>query len=65
MQTLILSSKVMALLDGRFCSSTQDVIRAALPALRHRLILNFQAEAEDVIADDVINELVKDLEKRM
>jgi len=65
MQTLILASKVIALLDGRYCASTQDVIRASLPALRHRLILNFQAEAEEVVADDVINELVKDLEKTM
>lgn len=65
MQTLILASKVMALLDGRYCSSTQDVFRAALPALRHRLILNFQAEAEDIVADDVINELVRELEKRL
>ena len=65
MQSLILASKAIALLDGRFCCSTQDVARAALPALRHRLILNFQAEAEDVVTDDVINELVKDSEKRL
>jgi MoxR-like ATPase len=57
-QALILGGKVLALLDGRFNLAYDDVRRLALPALRHRLILNFEAEAEVVSADSVVKELL-------
>jgi MoxR-like ATPase len=53
-QSLILAAKVYALLDGRFNVSFEDVRRAALPSLRHRLIPSFQGEAEGVDPDNVI-----------
>ncbi len=45
-QTLALAAKVRALLDGRYNVSFEDVRRVYLPALRHRVILNFEAQAE-------------------
>lgn len=53
-QALLLGAKVLALLDGRFAVSCADVRAVARPALRHRLILNFEGQAEGVSADDII-----------
>ncbi len=55
-QALILAGKIYALLDGRYHVAKADVDRAALAALRHRLILNFEGEAEGVTAEKVIGE---------
>ena len=57
-QALILAGKVYAFLDGRFHVSTDDIRRAALPALRHRIVTGFRAEAEGVSTDDVITEIL-------
>ena len=56
-QGLILYAKILAVLDGRFNVSTADINDAACPVLRHRLILNFEGQAEHIAADDVIAEL--------
>jgi MoxR-like ATPase len=53
-QTLVLASKVRALLDGRFNVSFEDLRRVYLPTLRHRVLLNFEAQAEGVEADEVL-----------
>ena len=58
-QALILGAKVRAVVDGRFAVSFRDIQQMALPALRHRVMVNFEAEAEAVSSDDVINELVR------
>ena len=58
-QSLILGAKGHALAQGRVHVSYQDVDAVLYPALRHRLILNFQAEAEKVTADDVLAALAK------
>ena len=58
-QSLILGAKGHALARGRVHVSYQDVDAVLYPALRHRLILNFQAEAEKVAADDVLAALAK------
>ena len=55
-QALILAGKIHALLDGRYHVAKADLDRAALAALRHRLILNFEGEAEGVTADRIIEE---------
>ena len=55
-QALILAGKIYALLDGRYHVARADLDRAALAALRHRLILNFEGEAEGVTADRIIEE---------
>ncbi|WP_298814431.1 AAA family ATPase [Chloroflexus sp.] len=54
MQTLILAGKILALLDGRYNVSFGDIRLAALPALRHRVVLNFEAQADGVSADEVV-----------
>jgi MoxR-like ATPase len=59
MQALILAGKIMALLDGRYNVSFADLKLAALPALRHRVILNFEAQAEGVAPDDIIRQIVE------
>ena len=53
-QALILSAKIRALLDGRFNVSYTDVEAGVMPALRHRLILNFEAEADGVTTDSIL-----------
>jgi MoxR-like ATPase len=53
-QTLVLAAKVRALLDGRFNVSFEDLRRVFLPSLRHRVLLNFEAQAEGVEPDDVL-----------
>ena len=57
-QTIVLASKVRALLEGRFNVSFEDVRRVFLPALRHRVIPNFEAQAEGVSSDSVLLELL-------
>ena len=58
-QALALAAKVRALLDGRYNVSFEDVRRVFLPALRHRIILNFEAQAEDVRPDRVLLDLLE------
>jgi MoxR-like ATPase len=53
-QALTLAAKVAALRDGRFNVSFADLRDAALPALRHRVLLNFEAEADSVTADELL-----------
>jgi MoxR-like ATPase len=55
---LILGAKANALLDGRTVPSPDDVTRVAAPVLRHRLLVNFQAEADEVTPDDMIAKLL-------
>lgn len=57
-QTLTLGAKLHALLDGRFNTSFSDVQKICLPAMRHRVLLNFEGEAEGVSTDDVLKELL-------
>ncbi len=60
-QTLLLAGKVRALTQGRFNVSLDDIQIGALPALRHRLIPNFEAEAEGVTTDHIINQVITDV----
>jgi MoxR-like ATPase len=54
MQAMILGGKVTGLLDGRYNVAFDDIQSTALPALRHRLILNFEAQAGGITADEVV-----------
>ncbi|HEY0008883.1 MAG TPA: MoxR family ATPase [Tepidisphaeraceae bacterium] len=58
-QTISLAAKVRALLDGRFHVSFQDVKDVLVPAMRHRVILNFEGEAEGVNTDTVLEKLIE------
>src|ERR1700704_4748379 len=60
-QTLILAGKVRALTQGRFNVSFDDIEAVAAPALRHRLILNFEAEAEAITTAHIIDQILKDV----
>ncbi len=59
MQAMILAGKILALLDGRYNVAFDDIRAAAVPALRHRLILNFEAQAEGITTDALIGEILK------
>ena len=61
MQAMILAGKIIALLDDRYNVAFDDVRQAALPALRHRLILNFEAQAEGVTTDEVIKVVLEEV----
>jgi MoxR-like ATPase len=57
-QSLVLAGKARALLQGRHHVSTEDVKSVALPVLRHRIVTNFNAEAEGIRSDEIIKRLV-------
>jgi MoxR-like ATPase len=58
LQSLILSAKARALLAGRPNVSFEDIRASLLPSLRHRLILNLEADAEGITAEKILNEIV-------
>jgi MoxR-like ATPase len=60
-QALVLAGRVWAMLAGRFHVGADDVRRSALPVLRHRLVLNFEAEADGVSSDDLVTKMLAEL----
>jgi MoxR-like ATPase len=58
-QALVLGAKVRALADGRYNVGLEDLRAMASPALRHRIILNFEGEAEGVDIDNLIGQIVQ------
>jgi MoxR-like ATPase len=58
LQSLVLGAKIRAILEGRFNVAFEDIREVALPALRHRIILNFEADAEGITADRVISDVL-------
>jgi MoxR-like ATPase len=58
MQAMILAGKIGALLDGRYNVAYDDIRQAATPALRHRLILTFEAQAEGVTPDAIVTAIL-------
>ncbi len=63
-QAMALASKVRALLDGRYNVSFEDVRRVLLPAMRHRIIVNFEAQAEGIQPDQVLLELLENVPEK-
>jgi MoxR-like ATPase len=59
-QAITLASKVRALLDGRFHVSFKDIKEVVIPAMRHRVILNFEGEAEGITTDMVLEKVISD-----
>ena len=57
-QALVTAGKIYALLDGRFNVSSDDIRAVALPALRHRIILNFEGEAEGITSEAVVRSIL-------
>ena len=60
-QALVTAGKILALMDGRFNVSVDDVRAAALPALRHRVILNFEGEAEGITTEAVVRTILDEV----
>tara|TARA_B100000953_G_scaffold238986_1_gene200510 strand:+ start:672 stop:1667 length:996 start_codon:yes stop_codon:yes gene_type:complete len=59
-QTLVVGGKVNALLNGRLHVSCEDIRSMLLPALRHRMMLNFEGEAERIDTDEILHAIMKD-----
>ncbi len=57
-QALVLSAKVRAMLNERYHVGFDDITHSVLPALRHRILLNFEGQAEGIRTDEVLNEIV-------
>ena len=62
-QALILTAKARALLKGRYAVVMEDIQAMASPVLRHRILMNFKAEAENITSDDVTSTLLKTIER--
>ena len=58
-QAIVLTAKARALVAGRYNVSTADVIAVAKPSLRHRIILNFEGEAEGLSADSILDDVLE------
>jgi MoxR-like ATPase len=63
-QAMVLASKVRALLDGRYNVGFDDVRKSYLPALRHRILLNFEAQAENIPADQVLEGILGEVKEK-
>ena len=64
-QALILAGKVRALLEGRYNVSFEDIRKVYFPALRHRVLLNFEAQAENVATDSVLASIVNEVPEKV
>ncbi len=63
LQTLVLAGKVRALLEGRYNVAFDDLAAVARPALRHRVFLQFEAEADAITTDQIIDEILEQAKK--
>ncbi|MCX7048371.1 MAG: MoxR family ATPase [Candidatus Sumerlaeota bacterium] len=64
-QAITLAAKIRALLDGRFNASYLDIENSIMPALRHRVILNFEADADNVASDQILDAFKKDVPRQL
>jgi MoxR-like ATPase len=63
-QAIALASKVRALLEGRYNVGFEDVRRVYLPAMRHRILMNFEAQAENIPSDQVLGQVMKEVKEK-
>ena len=63
-QALLLAGKARAVLNGRPAVSLEDIRAVAAPVLRHRLLVNFQAEADGIDAETVVTRLLESVPAR-
>jgi MoxR-like ATPase len=64
-QSLIMAAKVKAILDHRYNVSYEDISDHALPALRHRIILNFEGQIKGLDSDKIISEIIESVKKEI
>src|SRR5205085_10540875 len=63
-QAIVLAAKVRALLEGRYNVSFEDIRSVYLPALRHRVLLNFEAQAENIASDTILTEVLNEVKEK-
>jgi MoxR-like ATPase len=63
-QALVLAGKVRALLEGRYNVSFEDIRRVYMPAMRHRVLLNFEAQAENIPSDTVLSQILNEVSEK-
>lgn len=63
-QAIVLASKVRALLEGRYNVSFEDIRRVYMPAMRHRVLLNFEAQAENIPSDQVLAQILNEVKEK-
>jgi MoxR-like ATPase len=63
-QALVLGGKVRGLLEGRYNVSFEDIRRVYLPAMRHRVLLNFEAQAENIPSDTVLAQILNEVKEK-
>ncbi|MCH2209875.1 MAG: MoxR family ATPase [Fuerstiella sp.] len=63
LQAMILGAKIKAILDGRYHVAREDLQEIAVPVLRHRMILNFEGQAEGIDTDSVLSQIIADTPK--
>ena len=61
-QSMVLTAKARALLAGRYNVSTADIVTVAKPSLRHRVILNFEGEADGLSTDSILDDVISSVE---
>jgi len=61
LQAMIIAAKINALIDSRYNVDAQDLQLVMLPALRHRLILNFEGQAEGITPDEILQQVIKQI----
>ena len=64
-QALVLSGKVRAMLNERYHVSFDDISRSLMPSMRHRILLNFEGQAEGIITDDVLAQILEQTPKTL
>lgn len=65
LQAMIIGAKSIALLDNRHSIDHNDLQATIYPALRHRLILNYEGQAEGISADEILTEVLKSVKRKM
>jgi MoxR-like ATPase len=63
-QSLVLAGKVRALLEGRYNVSFEDIRRVYFPSMRHRILLNFEAQAENIPSDTVLAQILNEVKEK-
>jgi MoxR-like ATPase len=63
-QSIVLAAKARALLEGRYNVSFQDIRNVYLPAMRHRVLLNFEAQAENIASDTVLAQILNEVKEK-
>jgi len=64
-QTLVTAARVRALIDGRYAASFHDIRQIAHATLRHRIVRSFEAQADGISEDDIIDHLLETLPREL